>query len=1382
MDVVPAFSWHGNGQGPGLTIAVVQVLEAADRVVGAGFLASEGVVITCAHVVAKAGAGPGSTIRLAFPHVEGRPEARGLVVAEAWRSPEDEDIAFVRLDETPAGVTPLALGSADGCRGHRVRTFGFPGQAPPDGHFGYGIAGDLIPAQGRSLLQLTDANDLTAGFSGAPITDDVTGLVIGMLSAITAPDTFLKGQGIAYATPSEALREIWPALAEREVRPYRGLEPFTAAHAEWFHGRDEAVDRVLAGLAEHLQALMLLGPSGSGKSSLIQAGVLPALAAGRLPGSDRWLPVLVRPGHDLSAELEHAGLAGASADGILAGVTRALDADPTCERIVLIIDQFEELLIRPDGERQSPNDGHLDVLDQLSAVIGSGSRVSVILVMRDDFYPLLASTAPELLEAAAPGLVNVPATLGVQDLKEIITLPAEVAGARFENGLPERIIADVLAGDRTGPTARRAPVTLLPALELVLSQLWERRRSGFLTHEAYDAVGEVTGSLATWCNAVLDRLPMGQRPIAKRILTALVRPAIGSHLVPAVRQQLPLSVLRELAADTGADDPSAGSGVDEVVASLTRYRIITTRSERSPGHAESAPGRPVAELIHDTLIRDWPELRAWVAEDHGFHDWLRRAGERQARWAEIPGSGDLLAGRDLAEGLEFSQQRALPKDIAAFLRRSHRHQQAAIRRSRRLNSLLASALVLALVAAGSFLWQRQTAVTAQRVAESRQLAAQSAGLIDTNPDLASLLAIRAYQRSHTTEALASLYAAAALPLQHRLVASKGEVSAVAFSSDRRTLATGSGRTVRLWNVTDGRARASLTGATDSVFSLAFSPDGRTVAAGMADGTARLWDVATGQSRVLIGDRTGNAVEAIAFSPGGGVLATGSKNGAVQLWDARSGHLRTTLAGHIGPVDTLAFNPRGGTLATGGGDKTVRLWDLDGHKTLRKLTGGAGIVASVAFSPDGNTLATASGNRVRLWAAATGDARATLTGHTARVMSVAFSPDGTTLATAGADKTARLWNAANHQTQAVLTGHSGMVTSVAFSPDGRHLATGSTDHTARLWGLPNNSVRHLLNGHKDSVLSVAFSPDGRTLATGSDQVRLWDVTTGRRLGTTFPSDAESVAFTPDGHTLASAAFLESARLWDVTTGHVRAKLTGRASEAISVAFSPDGRTLATGSDDGTTGLWNVSTLRTRVILPARPRSAVASVAFARDGRTLATGNSDGTTQLWDTASGRQELTLPGHARVNSVAFSPDGNTLATGDDDGTTCLWDVATGRALARFTGTSTIESVAFSRGGHTLATGSDDGAVRLRDLETGQVRSTLTGHNGAVDSVAFSPDGDTLATGSDDHTARLWAVSLPDPSEAVRMICRAVHRDLTSQEQSEYLSAQSHSPICPGS
>ncbi|MGG2460532.1 trypsin-like peptidase domain-containing protein [Streptomyces sp. RGM 3693] len=1363
------------GSGPGLPAAVAQILGAEGDVAGAGFLVAEGVLVTCAHVVTAGGYGPGDRLRLTFPHAPGAPQVQGQVLAEAWRAPEDQDVAVVRLEEAPGGVRALALGSAAGCQGHRVRSFGFPAQAPPGGHFGYGVAGDPLPAGAGAgaVLQLTDANDLTTGFSGGPVVDEVTGLVIGMVTAITSPDAHLKGLGIAYATPTQVLREVWPDLVEQEVCPYRGLEPFTGEHAEWFHGRDAAIERVLAGLAEHRHAL-LLGPSGSGKSSLIQAGVLPALAAGGLPGSDRWLPVLTRPGQDLWAELERADLPRAGTDGIVAAAERRLAAEPAYQRMLLVIDQFEELLTQPSSGPQPP-DGLLNALEQITAVISSHTALSVILVMRDDFYPRLAALAPDLLDAAAPGLLNVPATLSPQDLQAIITLPAHAAGAHFEEGLPERIIANLLANGHTGPAARRTPVTLLPPLELALSQLWERRQDGYLTHQAYHDIGEVTGSLATWCNTALDHLPATQRPTAQRILTALVRPADDTHLIPAVRQQLPLTTLRDLATDTPSDQP-ASQTIDEVIAALTRHRIITTHTEHTAGQPHTTPGQPVAELIHDALIRDWTELRHWVAQDHQFHDWLRRAGEQRDRWAERENPGDLLHGTDLAEGLGWSKQRSLPRDVAAFLTASHQRQQAAIRRTRRLNAFLASALVVAVIAAGVSLWQWQTAITAQRVAESRQLAAQSTALISGNPDLASLLAIQAYRTSHTTEATTSLYAAAALPLQHVLF-HYHPVYTLAFSPDGRTLATSSDNgTAQLLDVATLKTRVTLTGDGPAE-SVAFSPDGHTLATGSDDGPARLWDVATGKTRTTL---TGHdsPVFSVAFSPDGRTLATGSDDGTARLWDVATGKTRTTLTGHDSPVLSVAFSPDGRTLATSSDNGTARLWEVATGKTRTILTGTA---TQVAFSRDG-TLATGSlDGTAQLWDVATGKTRTTLTGHNGSVYTLAFSPDGHTLATGSLDGTVQLWEVATGQARTTPTSHTSEVRSLAFSPDGHTLATSSNDGTARLWDVAaTGQPRTTLPGPAESV---AFSPDGHTLATSSKDgvARLWEVATGKTRTTLTGS---SVAFSPDGHTLATGSLDGTARLWDVATGKTRTTLTGHTSTVRSVAFSPDGHTLATGSNDGTARLWDVATGKTRVTLTGHTSDGVWSVAFSPDGHTLATGSSYGRARLWDVATGKTRATLTG----SSVAFSPDGHTLATGRG-ATARLWDVATGKTRTTLTDqtgrTYDVLTVAFSPDGRTLATGgssvdnNEDAPARLWDVATGQARTTRTGHTSEVRSVAFSPDGHTLATGSADGTW-LWDIALPDQDGAISKICQTIHRDLTPEERSVYLPGQSPSPVCP--
>ncbi|SOD86419.1 trypsin-like peptidase domain-containing protein [Streptomyces sp. Ag109_G2-15] len=1358
-----------------LPTAVAQILGPDGSVAGAGFLVAEDVLVTCAHVVRAAGSGPGERVRLAFPRAAGADGLEGHV--EGWRAPEGEDVAFVRLSEVPPGTRVLPLGSGAGCGGHEVRSYGFPAQAPRDGHLGFGTVGDLLPASqdGSALLQLTDANDLTTGFSGGPVLDQVTGLVVGMVTEITAPDPLARGQDIAYVTPTEVLREVRPELAAQEVCPYRGLEPFTAEHARWFEGRGDAVRQVVANLALGRRLTLLLGPSGSGKSSLIQAGVLRALAEGAVPGSDRWLPVLARPRQDLRTEIERAGLPGAAGDGITAAVDHKLASEPDHERVLLVIDQFEELLVQgADGRLQD----FLAVVDDVTAAADAPTRLSVILVMRDDFYPQLAALAPKLLEAATPGLLNVPGALSQRDLHDIIVLPAEKAGLRFQPGLPEQIISDVLESSPEAMAARLAPVTVLPLLELTLKQLWSRREDGYLTHEAYRRIGAVTGSLTTWCGSALDELSTGQQQIARRILTSLVHPADPGRRIPAVRAQVPLDELRDLAA--GPDGSPVGD-VNVVIATLTHHRIITTQSLRDPHRPDAPPGEPVAELIHDALIRDWGKLREWVHEDRRFQEWLNRTRERQLRWAGKKDPGDLLAGTALGEGVDWSRERGLPDDIAAFLSASRQRQEAIAQRRRRLVTVLATLLVLALIAGGVAVWQWRTAVGERQAALSRQLAAQSDTLIRTNPELASLLAIQAYRTNPTSEALDSLRTAADLPLQRRLSGHAMTVTSVAFSPDSRTLATGSyDRTVRLWDVATGTTRHILKRHTDQVYSVAFSPDGRTLATAGIDGRVLLWDVATGDP--LYSLTYSQSANAVAFSPDGKTLATATAD-TVQLWDATTRKAGRVLSGHTGLVSSVAFSPDSRTLATASWDRTTRLWDVATGTTRHILEGHTSEVVSVAYSPDGKTLATAGNDvTVLLWDVATGKSRTSLTTATD---SVAFSPDGKSLATASPDHTVQLWNVTTGATISSLTGHSDQVLQTAFSPDGKTLASVGLDHTVRLWKVSTAVMGVTLAGHTDSVTSVAFSPDGNILATGSVDrtARLWNVPTGRARAPLRGHTGViiSVAFTPDGKTLATGSSDATARLWDVATGTTRRILKGHIDGVNSVAFSPDGKTLATVGSDQTVRLWDVATGTTRHILKGHT-DEVTSVAYSPDGKTLATGSFDYTARLWDVSAGTTRHILRGHSSViKSVAFSPDGKTLATTSNDQTARLWNVATGKTRTTLTGhTREVFSVAFSPDGKTLATGSSDNTTRLWDSSSGKERITLTRQTDPVIAVAFSPRGHTLATGSTDFTARLWHVDLPDPSEAVQKICRAVNRDLTSEERTAYLPGQSSGPVCP--
>ncbi len=572
------------------------------------------------------------------------------------------------------------------------------------------------------------------------------------------------------------------------------------------------------------------------------------------------------------------------------------------------------------------------------------------------------------------------------------------------------------------------------------------------------------------------------------------------------------------------------------------------------------------------------------------------------------------------------------------------------------------------------------------------------------------------------------------------------ISSVAFSPNGKFLATGDadGKTY-LWQVEDGKLLFTCIGHSSSVKSVAFSPDGQTLASGSDDQTVKLWDVLKGECLKTLHGHS-NWVRSVAFSPDGQILASGSEDQTVKLWDVHTGECLKTLQGNTNRVRSVAFSPDGQTLASGSEKQTVKLWNVLNGERLKILQGHSNWVRSVAFSPDGQILASSSDDQtVKLWDIRNGKCLRTLLGHTNRVWSVAFSPDGQILASGGDDQTVKLWDVHTGECLTTLQGHSNRVMSVAFSPDGQTLASGSENQTVKLWDVHNGECLTTLQGHTNRIRSVAFSPDGQTLASGSEKqtVKLWDVRNDKFLKILqgHNSWVRSIAFSPDGQILASGSEKQTIKLWDVDTGQCLKRLQEHTNRIRSVAFSPDGQTLASGSDDQTVKLWDVHTGKCFKTLEGHT-SWVRSVAFSPDGKTLASGSENQKVRLWDIYTGKCIKTLEGHGnRVRSVTFSPDGQILASGSDDQTVRLWDVDMGKCLTIFQEHSNrVWSVAFSPDGQILASASEDQTVKLWDVHHGKCLRTLQGANW-VRSIAFSPDGKTLISGSQDETIKLWDV-----------------------------------------
>ena len=1216
--------------------------------------------------------------------------------------------------------------------------------------------------------------------------------------------------------------------------PYKGLRAFQQADSLDFFGRDELVRLIVARMSEPdpvARFLAVVGPSGSGKSSVVKAGVIPALRQNALSGSDDWFIVEMVPGIDPMEELEAALLRIAvnppdsllnqlneDSRGLVRAVKRVLPDDT---ELLLVIDQFEELFTLVDDEAQ-----RIHFMDSLAlAITEVRSRVRVIITLRADFYdrPLNYNRFGDLMRHRT----EIVLPLHTEELERAITGPAARVGLSLEPGLVTTIVADV--NEQPGA---------LPLLQYALTELFERREGHTLTMEAYNEIGGTMGALARRADELYAGLGHDGQEAARQIFLRLVTLGEGTE---DTRRRVLQSELLSL-----GDDPDL---MEMILDAFGRYRLLTFDHDMTTRTA-------TIEVAHEALIRQWQQLRNWLDDSREDLRTQRRLNTAAEDW--------LLSGRDpsfLARGARLEQFEnwqqtsglALNEHETDFLQASIEEREARIaeetarqqresaleKRSRdRLRALVAVmsvATVIAVILAVIAVTQSQEAETARTEAESSAEIAQTNAaeanglalaanarnaLIEYNPVLGLTLAQEAASmvQPPPLEVMRVLASAAYGPnVRARYSDHNASVTGVTFNDDGNLIASTSiDGSVRIWDTTTHTSTLIIEQPALIFTHAEFSPDGTTLLAAADDGVIYLFDTHSGEEiRRYIGHT--DLVTQVAFAPNGDTFLSGSLDRTLRYWDMNTGAEIQRLDDHSGVILDVAISPDGRLAASSSGDetildtnddtidRTVRVWDIETGDNIQTIELGGGFVRAVDFSPDSSQIISGAwtsqtGGLVRLWDIETGTELQRFFGHTDIITGLRFMPDGQQIVSASWDQTVRLWDIDTGIEVTRFEHFEDRVLTLAVSTNGEHIVVGTgdyggneinrdvenaTDPSVWLIDLRNRTqVREYIDSD-DWLWSLDISPDGVYAVTGSGalrapfvdtDVRVWHIATGeiRYRLRAHSETVEGVAYSPDGQWIVSAGWDGLVILWDANNG-VEIRRFGsegraHAGQASAVAFSPDGQLIASGDSNGEITIWETET-GTGIHNMQGHAGLIEGLVFTPDGQSLVSASRDSTIRMWDVATGTEIQRFAGHAnRVSDVAISPDGTQILSGGWDLRVILWDSASGDIVREFVGHSgQVQTVAFDATGTLAISGAADTSVRVWDVTTGQELHRLDGHTNWISGVRFTPDGEFALSSGQDNIMRLWRVPRTDLEIIAWAQQNRYLRDLTCAEREKF-------------
>jgi WD40 repeat protein/energy-coupling factor transporter ATP-binding protein EcfA2 len=1172
--------------------------------------------------------------------------------------------------------------------------------------------------------------------------------------------------------------------------PFKGLQYYDEADAELFFGREALTASLISRIGEYITTngkgelhrhgcfLGIVGASGSGKSSFVRAGLLPAFKSNNPPvngspihASERWPVHIITPTahpiESLAISMSRDSDSVAATNQLMKDMSsdhrslglciwKLLSRSKSADLLLLIVDQFEELftLCADDSERNDFIENLLMASDP-----ESNGKTILIIALRADFYAHCAQF--DRLRMALERNQAFIGPMNLEELRCVIEEPARRSGWEFERGLVDLLLRDV--GNEPGG---------LPLLSHALLETWKHRRGKTMTLESYGESGGVRGAIARTAETVFNQdLQPDQRVIARNIFLRL------TELGESTQETRRRATLAEL-----IPHPEDAPQVETVLKKLVDARLVTA-------------GQGTVEVAHEALIREWPTLRKWLDENReglrlhhqlnqAAQDWLRLGNDSGAlyrgvrlsqamEWAEMHDDQlsqlereFLTASRELEAQIEAAREAQRQKDLlnaqklaqeaeARRIAEENRAREAELsaiklgksnRRIKIAGSIAVLAAILASVlaiTAGYFGYRSyvngKAAELQSKISFIRELSFRAMTVLERDQDVGLLLAmqsvktVQSLDNENVPEAQTSLYHALEVANFSTVLRGHSDVVRTAvFNADGTQIVTASkDGTAQVWSI-DGKQLAVLKGHTDQVFRAVFSPDGSEIVTTSYDNTARIWKPDGTQLAVLQGHTA--ALTMAMFNYDGTKILTVSADSTVRIWTS-DGIAIATLIGHEGPVTWAAFSPDGSRVVTTSVDQTARLWKTDGS-LIATMNGHTNWVMSACYSPDGSKIATASWDgTARLWDKY-GNLLTEYSGHTSSVNSVNFSPDGNLLVTASWDNTARIWKV-DGTLVSVLAGHTGPVTMATFSPDGDKILTSSYDNTARLWHSDGSQIA-ILRGHSNWLTTAIFNWDGTKIVTTSydSTARIWEL---RNLHYAFmqghTGSVSSISYSPDGSMIMTTGSDGTIRLW-LRDGTFIEEFQMMEGPIHMGNYSPGGKWMVTANENGSATIYGSDG-----ILVSRLEghtAAVNSARFSLDGQFILTGSTDNTARLWR-SDGTFVLELKGHTdAVNDASFSLDGSMIVTASDDQTARVWK-SDGTYLRTLKGhDSPVFSAVFSPDGQRILTCGWNGTAILWTVD-GVYITALQAHTGAVTSANFSKDGKMIVTTSDDSTAVLW-------------------------------------------